>query len=91
MPKHCESSDAVRPAAEDLLSKGLNHICRFFSTLLDADTNTYTAMGAEYSGRVYRDGDMVPDDQRIGETVAREFIIDDTQQLPTLATEEDDD
>ena len=51
----------------------------------------FRSMGAEYSGRVYRDGDMVPDDQRIGETVAREFIIDDTQQLPTLATEEDDD
>ncbi|EPS97808.1 hypothetical protein FOMPIDRAFT_1149526, partial [Fomitopsis schrenkii] len=52
----------------------------FFTSLLDADCKAYTAMGTDYCGRVYKDGDTLPDDQRIGETVAHEFVIDDTQR-----------
>lgn len=45
-------------------------------------------MGTDYCGRVYKDGDTLPDDQRIGETVAHEFVIDDTQRLPMPAQED---
>ena len=68
----------------------LSCLHRFFSSLLEADTNTYTTAGAEYCGRVYKDGNTVPDGQRIGETVAREFVINDKQQLPLPATDDDD-
>ncbi|KZT70913.1 hypothetical protein DAEQUDRAFT_151938 [Daedalea quercina L-15889] len=42
----------------------------FFAALLDADIQAYTQAGTEYYGRVYRDGDTLTANQRIGEEAA---------------------
>lgn len=58
----------------------------FFTAILDADLKTYTTSSGEYA-RVYRPGDSLTRNQRVGEDIAAAFDVDDTGAPPKVTEE----
>ncbi|KAH9927296.1 uncharacterized protein B0H18DRAFT_1003937 [Fomitopsis serialis] len=58
----------------------------FFKAILNADLKTYTTSSGEYA-RVYRPGDLLTRNQRLGEDIAAAFDVDDTGAPPKAMEE----